>query len=224
MAQRDVTIVYDDTPIWFRMAGWLLVGIGGLVLTPLALISRAGWLWVVAAPVIAAGLVLFQTRLHIALEHRTAQLVVTDRVLGLTLRRRRHVRSEVMSVDLERVAGDTQERDSDTWYLRLRLHTRTYMVGRYRDRFGALEARRRLREVLRAGPQPETAAEMLADARETMHSRPDEAAGRYRMGLALLRSGDMAGARRAFEEARSLAEQPLLRRMSEQRLHELDSR
>jgi hypothetical protein len=166
MTQAAVTVIYDDTPIWFRMAGWLLVGIGGLVLAPLALISRDAWLWVFAVPMIAAGLVLFQRRLHIALEHRTAQLVVTHRLFGLALRRRRHVRSEVVGVDLERVAGDARERASDTWYLRLRLHTRSYMVGRYRDRFGALEARRRLRELLKAGPRPETAAEMLAGAHD----------------------------------------------------------
>ena len=146
------------------MVAWLLLGIGGLVLVPIGLLSRAWWLFVPAVPLLLAGLVLLQTRLRIVVEHRTNVIRVTNSLLGLRLRERQYPLSDVIGLDLRRVAGDERERPSDTWYLRLRLNTtvrtfgmveprtRTYVIGRYDSRLGALEARRRLREVLQ--PQP----------------------------------------------------------------------
>ena len=73
MSHNDISVLYDGSPIWARMAGWLLLGIGGLVLVPLALINRAWWLFVPAVLPLLAGLVLLQTRLLIVFDRRTAQ-------------------------------------------------------------------------------------------------------------------------------------------------------
>jgi len=222
MSREGTITLYDGPPVWAKMTGWLFVVIGGIVMLPLALANHAWWLLVPAVPVLLAGMVLLQTRLRIAFEHRAAQLVVTNYLFGLRLRQRKHPRSEVMGLDLRRVAGDERERASDTWYLKLRLHTHTYTIGRYGSRLDALQARRAAKQALQV--QPQTAAEIWATAEEALQAEPERASAHYQMGLALLRSGDAAGAHREFEKALTLARQPLLRRMVKQRLEELSRR
>jgi hypothetical protein len=138
--------------------------------------------------------------------------------------RRRYSPSEVRGVDIHRVAGDERERPSDTWYLRLILRTQTYTIGKYDTRLDALQARRELTEVLKTRVRPQTAAEIEAAAEGGLHSQPRSGASLYQNGLAMLRSGDVAAARHAFESALALVQEPLLRRMIEQRLRELDRR
>jgi hypothetical protein len=162
MSDASIGILYNDTPIRPGMVAWLLLGIGGPVLLPIALANRAWWLLVPAVPLLVAGLVLLQTLLCIAVEHHTGVVYVTESLLGLRLRERRYSPSDVVGLDLERVAGDERERPSDTWYLRLQLHTtirtfgkvkartRTYIIGKYDSQLGALKAQRQLREVLHA--------------------------------------------------------------------------
>jgi len=164
MSDKDVTTLYDGPPIWARMVSWLLLGMGGIVLVPIALLSRAWWLLVPAVPLILAGLLLLQTRLHIIVERRTGVVRVANSWLGLMLRERQYPLSDVVGFDIQRVAGDERERPSDTWYLRLQLRTRTHIIGKYDSRLEALEARRRLSEVLQARPSAQTAV--------SVHSRP----------------------------------------------------
>jgi len=145
------------------MVSWLLLGIGGFVLMPIGLLNRAWWLLVLAVPLLLVGLVLLQTRLRIVVEHHTGVVCVTNLLLGLKLRERQYPLSDVAGLDLQRVAGDERERASDTWYLRLQLHTtvrffgqakprtRVYTVGKYDSRLRALEARHWLGKML-AGP------------------------------------------------------------------------
>ena len=165
MSDRGAGVLYDDTPVRARMVAWLLLGIGGIVLAPIGLLSRAWWLFVLAVPSLLAGLLLLQTHLRIAVERPTGLICVTHYLFGLKLRERRYPPSDVVGLNLHRVAGDEAERPSDTWYLRLQLHTaartfgtvnhrtRTYLVGKYDSRLRALKARRRLGELLRTGPQ-----------------------------------------------------------------------
>jgi hypothetical protein len=206
------------------MVGWLLVGVGGLVLAPLALINRAWWLLALAALFLLVGLVLLQARLQIVFDHRIAHVGVTKSWLGLRLMRHRYPLSDVQGVDIHRVAGDKRERPSDTWYLRLILRTETYTIGKYDTRLDALKARRDLTEVLKTRARPHKAMGMEAAAGDGLHSLPQSGAGLYQNGLAMLRSGDVVGARQAFESALALAQEPLLRRMIGQRLRELDRR
>jgi len=148
------------------MVTWLLLGIGGLVLTPIALANRAWWLLVPAVPLLLAGLLLLQAHLRIVVEHRTTVVGVTNSLLGLKLRKRQYPLSDVVGLDLQRVAGDERERASDTWYLRLQLHTtvrtllgrvvphvKIYTLGKYDTRLRALEARHKLDKVLQGRPQ-----------------------------------------------------------------------
>lgn len=165
MSDRCAGVLYDDMPVRARMVAWLLLGIGGIVLAPMGLLNRAWWLLVLAVPSLLAGLLLLQTRLRIGVEQSTGLICVTHYLFGLKLRERRYPPSDVVGLDLHRVAGDEDERPSDTWYLRLRLyaavrtfgtvkhHTRTYLVGKYDSRLRALKARRRLGELLQTGPQ-----------------------------------------------------------------------
>jgi len=165
MSDTSIGVLYKDTPIQARMVAWLLIGIGGFVLVPIGLVNRAWWLLVLAVPLLLAGWVLLQTHLRIVVEHHTGIVCVTSFLLGLKLRERRYPLSDVVGLDLQRVAGDERERPSDTWYLRLQLHitahtigkvkhrTRTYIIGKYDSRLGALKAQRRLRELLQAKPQ-----------------------------------------------------------------------
>jgi len=163
MSDESVGILYDDTSIQTRMVAWLLLGIGGLVLVPIGLINHAWWLLVLAAPPLLAGLALLQPRLRIVVEHHAGGVRGTGGWLGLKLRKRLYPLSNVVGLDLQRVAGDERERPSDTWYLRLQLHTtartffgsvkphvRIYTIGKYDNRLSALKARRRLNEVLQA--------------------------------------------------------------------------
>ena len=39
MPDRDIAVVYDEPPIWAKLVGWLLLGTGGLVLAPVALVN-----------------------------------------------------------------------------------------------------------------------------------------------------------------------------------------
>ena len=164
MPDEDVTTLYDGPPAWAWMLGWLLLGTGGFVLAPIALLSRAWWLFVFAIPLLLAGLVLLQTRLHIVVERHTGAVCVTNSLLGLKLREHHYPPSDIVGFDLQRVAGDERERPSDTWYLRLHLRTRTHIVGKYDSRLKALEARRKLNEALQARPPAQTAV--------SAHGRP----------------------------------------------------
>jgi hypothetical protein len=236
MADEDVSVLYDGPPIRTRMAAWLLLGIGGLVLVPIGLINRAWWLLILAVPPLLAGLVLLQAYLRIVVEHQPAAVCVRNLLFGLKLRERRYPLSNLVGPDLHRVGGDERERPSDTWYVRLQFHTavrsfgsvkprvREYLLGRYDNRLQALEARRGLDEALQARPGEPTPVAVEAAAGEKPPGQAGSADGYYHQGLALLRSGDTAGARKAFETALALAQEPLLRRMTEQRLEELDRR
>ena len=144
------------------MLARLLLSIGGLVLLPAALFGRARWLLVPAVLSFLIGLILLATRIRIVIERSTGIVYITESLLGVGLRKRRYLPSDVADLDLQRVAGSERERPSDTWYLRLRLQTanrtsasmkprtRTYLIGRYDSRLSALRAQRRLQEVLRA--------------------------------------------------------------------------
>jgi uncharacterized protein (DUF58 family) len=160
MPDEDARVIYDGPPMRVRMAAWLLLGIGGIVMAPIGLISRAWWLVVLAAPLLLAGLVLSQVRLRIVVEHPTGAVRVTSSLPGLRLRERRHPPSDVVGLDIYRVAGAERERPSDTWYLKLQLRTRTHTVGRYDSQVSALLARRELGRALQARAQAPTAAEV----------------------------------------------------------------
>jgi hypothetical protein len=166
MPDEDVNVLYDGPPIRTHRAAWLLLGAGGLVMVPIGLINRAWWLPILAVPLLLAGLILLQTHLRIVVDHDTAIVRVTNFWLGLRLRRRQYPLSNVSSFGLHRVAGAERQRPSDTWYLRLQIHTtartffggvkphmRTYLVGKYDSRLRALEARHELGEMLQAGSQ-----------------------------------------------------------------------
>jgi len=141
------------------MAAWLLLGIGGIVMAPIGLINRAWWLVVLSVPLLLAGLVLSLVRLRIVVEHPTGAVRVTNSLLGLRLRERRYPPSDVVGLDIQRVAGAERERPSDTWYLKLQLRTRTHTVGRYDSQVSALLARRELDRALQAGARAPTAAD-----------------------------------------------------------------
>lgn len=219
-----MSVLFDARPIRAAMAGWLLLGIGGLVCLPLALANRALWLALLALPLLLAGGLLLATRLRIQMERRSGVIHATYRLLGLALRQRSYSPSDRVGLELTRVAGDARERPSDTWYLRLRFHTGSYLVGKYDDRLAALEAQRRLSEALLARPSAEVASASFASAQDGLRAVEQSAVVHYRVGLAALRAGNLDEARGAFEEARRLAQEPLLRRMIEQRLHELERR
>jgi hypothetical protein len=166
MADESIDILYDDTPIRVRMAAWLLLGIGGLVLVPIGLINRAWWLLFLAIPPLLAGLVLLLPRQRIVVEHPSGVVRVTNYVFGLRVRERQYHPADIVGLDLHRVSGDKRERASDTWYLRLQFHTvartffgsvkphtKTYLIGRYDSRLKALEARHRVGEALQARSQ-----------------------------------------------------------------------
>jgi hypothetical protein len=123
-----------------------------------------------------------------------------------------------------RVAGDARERPTDTWYLRLRLRTARYTLGRYADRESALAARRTLAERLRVGAAAHLPPWPPVEVQDQAPAEVRSAQAHYREGLVAMRAGDREAARRAFERARESARDPLLRRMSEQRLRELERR
>jgi len=158
MPDKDVSVLYDSQPIRVKMAAAVLLGIGGLVFVPIGLINRAWWLLILAVPPLLAGLVLLKVRLRIVVEHGTGAVYVTNFLLGLKLREQRYPPGQVRGLDLRRVAGDERERPSDTWYLTLGLRTRIYTIGKYDSHMHALEARRRLNEVLRSASQARMAA------------------------------------------------------------------
>lgn len=167
MPDNDGATLYDGPPIWARMSAWLLLGIGALVLVPIGLMNRAWWLLKLALPPILAGLVLLQARLRIVVERPTGVVCVANLLFGLTLRERRYPPSDVVGLALQRVAGDERERPSDTWYLRLKLSTKTHTIGKYDSRLGALEARRKVAQVLQARPPVRRPIETATAAKET---------------------------------------------------------
>ena len=150
MVDQDISVLYDGPPIQTRMVAWVLLGIGGIVLVPIGLISRAWWLFVPAIPLLLAGLILLQMRLRIVIEYPAGTICVTNRLLGLKYRERRYHRSDLVGFDVDRVAGAERERPSDTWYLRLRLGIKTYTVGKYDSRASAIRARAKVNKVLQA--------------------------------------------------------------------------
>jgi tetratricopeptide (TPR) repeat protein len=192
------------------MAARVLLGIGGLVLGPIALIRRDYWLLYFAAPLILTGLVLVATGLRIAAIPAASVVCITHSFLGLRVRERRFDRSDVTALDLYRVAGSERERDSDTWYVRMCVGRRGYTIGKYDTRMDALMARRDIDEALGALPVAPREEQKGGAARD-----------HYQQGMALLRSGDVEGAKSAFEQALAFAGEPLLRRMITQRLEEL---
>ncbi len=158
---QETSVLYEGPLIRTRMAAWLLLGIGGLVMVPIGLISRAVWLPVLAVPILLVGLILLPFRLRIAVRHDANVVEATNVFLGLRVRRRRYPLGNVVGLDVERVAGAERERPSDTWYLKLQIHTTTrnffgqiqphtkvYTIGRYDDRLQALEARNKLADLL----------------------------------------------------------------------------
>ena len=159
MPDEDSRVIYDGPPIRVRMAAWLLLGIGGIVMVPLGLINRAWWLVALSVPLLLAGLVLSQVHLRIVVEHPTGTVRVTSSLPGLRLRERRHPPADVVGLDIHRVAGAERERPSDTWYLRLELRTRTHTVGRYDSHVSALLARREVDRALEAPAQVPTPAD-----------------------------------------------------------------
>jgi hypothetical protein len=224
MLDRNIVKLYDQTAVWARLVAWLLVGTAGFVLVPLALIYRAWWLLILAVPLLLAGLVLFMTRLRIVLDRRTGSLQVSNYLLGLRMKERTYSHSDTPTPYVQRVAGAKRERPSDTWYLRLQFRDQTHTIGRFDDRITALQAQERLEDLLSDRRAPPTPDEMRSAAEDRLHDQPESAEAHYQLGLALMRSGQAAEAQGAFERAGRLAEEPLLRRMIEQRLKELRGR
>lgn len=236
MSEQGDRLLYEGPPIRTWMAAWLLLGVGGLVLVPIGLMNRAWWLVILAVPPLLVGLVLLQARHRIVVQRGAGVVRVVDFVGILRLRQRQYPLADVVGIDVQRRAGAERERPSDTWYVVLQIHTtsrsfgkvkprlKTYLIGRYDSRLKALQARHRSSQVLRARPQVWAAGETQVTTEPEPLAQPQGADGQYQEGLALLRSGDVAGARQAFQRAQALAQEPLLRRMAEQRLEELDRR
>ena len=225
MAEERTTVIYDAAPVWATMTASILLGIGGIILVPIALIRGDHWLLYIGVPLVVIGLVPLAIRLRIAAVPSASVLRVTNSFLGLRLRQRQFLRSEVTALDLHRVAGDARERDSDTWYLRLHVGYRAYTVGKHDSRMSALLARREIEEALDTlplAPPDESAPTVVVEPRE--ERRRDAARDHYKTGITLFRAGDKDGARAAFDKALTFAHEPLLRRMIEQRLEELDRR
>jgi len=225
VAEEKSNVIYDAAPLWAKMVAWVLLGIGGIVLAPIALIRGDTWLLYLCVPLAVVGLVLLAIRLRIAAVPSASVLRITDSFLGLRVRHRQYVRSQITALDLHRVAGDDRERDSDTWYLRLHVGRRSYTVGKYDGRMSALLARRDIEEALHTLPlAPVDEVEVVAAPKPREERRRDVARDHYKTGITLFRAGDKDGARAAFEKALAFAREPLLRRMIEQRLDELDRR
>lgn len=156
MPEEPGNVLYNGTPIWAKIVAWLSLGISGLVCAPIGLIGRAWWLLVLAAPLLLMGLLLLQTRMRMAVERQTGDVYVTHSLLGIRLHTRRYPWSDVLSLELQRVAGDERERPSDTWYMRLQLGIDTYTVGRYDSRVAALRAQHDMAEALKDHPNLRT--------------------------------------------------------------------
>ncbi len=216
--------LYHGRQVETALAGWLLVGIGGLVCLPLGVAHGAWWLVGLAFPPLLAGLVLLGVRLRVELDPRHGLIHVRRSVLGLRVAARTYRQSDCLGVEVVRVAGDARERPTDTYYLRLRLATARYTLGRYRDRQSVLQAQYQLNELLRAGRAATPGQEPAEPVALPLPEGAASAARCYQEGLALMQAGEWVAARAAFERARDLAAQPLLRRMSQQRLRELEQR
>jgi hypothetical protein len=159
LSEADTIQIYDDTPVWARMTGWLLLGVGAFVLLPLALFSWTWWLPIPAIPFIIIGGLLLQLDLQISAKRSTGTLRVTNQLFGLRLRERTYSLSDVHGLEVERVAGDEQVRASDTWYLSLYLPRRSYIIGRYDTRWDALREKDRLSRRMAVKPRAESAPE-----------------------------------------------------------------
>ena len=156
MPEEAGSVLYNQTAIWAKIVAWLALGIGGLVCVPTGLYGLNWWLLVLGVPLLLLGLLLLQTRLHMAVERETGDVVVTNRLLGIKIYTRRYPWSDVLSLELQRVAGDERERPSDTWYLRLQLGLDTFTIGRYDSRVSALRAQHDVAEVLKDHPNLRT--------------------------------------------------------------------
>ena len=176
MPDKENRVLYDGPPIPARMAAYLLLGIGGLVLVPIGLTNRAWWLLVPAVPLLLAGLVLSQVHLRIVIEHDaehdTGVVHVTRSLLGLKLHERRYPPSDAVGLNLRRVAGDERERPSDTWYLRLQLGAKTYIIGRYDSREHALLARYAVGQALEVRAHEQAATEAKPTFRTQVNADP----------------------------------------------------
>ncbi|MCJ7738772.1 MAG: tetratricopeptide repeat protein [Anaerolineae bacterium] len=222
MSRVEWNVLYEGIPVQVNLISWLLLGVGGAVLAPIALLSDAGWLLILAVPLLICGLVLRQVHLQVIVESYTGVIRSTLKWLGIQLWTRRHQHAGIETLEIRRVGGDRRERDSDTWYIRLKMQGASYILGRYDTRPEALEARHQLSDIIQSQARPLDAVEVRARAAARMRQEPEGAQSHYQMGLAYLTSGNREGARLAFLQALELAENPLLRRMCEQRLSELD--
>jgi len=221
MSRADENMLYDGIPVQADLISWLLLGIGGAVLIPIALANRARWLLVLATPLILAGVALRRTRLVLTVEPHTGIIKADVAWLGIHLLARRHPHTEIQKLEIKRVGGNSRERDSDTWYLHLRLQTATYILGKYDMQVEALQAKHHLDKLIQAQATPPDSRETRARAEAVVQEERESAQTHYRMGLAHLASGNKEGGRRAFQRALELADNPMLRRMCEQRLNEL---
>lgn|GEM_PF-2235070 len=222
MSRIEQNVLYEGIPIQVNLISWLLLGVGGVVLAPIALLSDTDWLLILAVPLLVCGLVLRLIHHQVAVEAYSGVIQFTLNWLGIQLRARRHQRADIETLAITRVGGDWRERDSDTWYIHLKMPGARYILGRYGTRLEALEARCQLSDIIQSHAQPPDAAEIRARAAARIQEQPVSAQSHYQMGLADLTSGNREGARSAFLQALELAENPLLRRMCEQRLSELD--
>jgi hypothetical protein len=221
---EEKDIIYDGPPVWAKLTGAVLLGVGGIVLLPIAALRGDWWLLVFAVPLLVVGLLLLALRLCVAVERQAGVVLVTQSFVGLRLREHRYRPSEISALEIARVAGDEAERASDTWYVKMWAGRRGYTVGRYDTRVRALLARRDLDELLqglRQGSDEE--AEIPATETRPAH-RLGAAQKHYKTGIALFSAGDRDGAREEFGRALAMASEPLMRRMIEQRLKELDRR
>jgi hypothetical protein len=224
VAEENRTVLYDAPPIWAKMTAWVLLGVGIIVLLPIMLVRGDVWLLLLIGPLVLTGLVLLALRLRIALISPASVVRVTKSVFGLRVSQQQYPTDDVGGLELSRVAGDDRERDSDTWYLRLRLRTRGYTIGRYGNRMSALLARRDVAQALQGGAQTTVEAGRAAGADPRVGQQRESAREYYRTGMRLFSTGDKDGARTAFKKALALTEEPLLRRMIDQRLEELARR
>ena len=222
MSRVERNVLYEGIPVQVNLISWLLLGVGGVVLAPIAVLSHANWLLVLAVPLLVCGLALRQVHLQVIVEPYSGVFRSTLKWLGIQLWARRHQHADIETLEIRRVGGDRRERDSDTWYIRLKMQGASYTLGRYETRLEALEARHQLSNIIRSQARPLDAVEVRARATAKIQEEPAGAQSHYQMGLADLTSGDREGARLAFLHALELAENPLLRRMCEQRLSELN--
>jgi hypothetical protein len=170
-----------------------------------------------AIPLLLTGFIVRQIRLYLTIEQHTGNIRVQRTWFGIQTKARRHQSTDVLALELKRVGGDRSQRDSDTWYLNLKLSTTSYLLGRYPTRAEALETKQRLSSIIQKRTSP------LDAPVQSTHTgvKSVSALNRYRAGLAHLSNSQEEDARRSFQEAMELTDNPLLRRMCEQRIEQL---